>query len=731
MQRKHHLLIVAGMACAILAGIARAQTYDWINTSGGTYSTAANWSPAGPPPAGGTARFALANTYNVTFSASATVNILTMTQGDVTLFLNGFTYQPTNTVNNGMGSTGLTSSLRITNGTFLPGNFIVGGNTGSTSHLILDAGSATTVGAGVFYIGTSGTGNLSVRTGATLSTSSNTGLGLNASGVGTATVTGAGSTWNVGSILRVGSSGNGALNVLNGGVVTANALEVGENFNSVGVLSLNGANATFTTNGTANIGGSSALFPASSATLNIGPGATMNLNGTTNLRTSATVNMTGGTLNLNTLNVTPGAAVNWSAGKMNFANASSITGPVLDLLLAGTHALGTNRTLSAAGGTMNLDTALAVNGGTINVPNLDVNAPLSIGAFGKVTAGDSVTLGAGQSVQIENFGTLGATNVIVNNGGTLELKGGQATVTGFVANNFGVVQGTGRFAGGLNNGTGGTIRARAGDHLIIDQIGPTNPGRIELSGGTIEYTKALSNLANGFISGRGEFRGGTSNPGSYGLSNLGVVAFSGGTTDVYGDVQNSGAGLIIASGGGTVTFYDDVTHNGAEIRTNAGSRTVFFGGLTGAGPFTGTGVVEINGDLKPGNSPGILAFGGDVELGSSAAFAIEIGGTTPGAQYDRIDVAGRLSLGGTLNVSLLGGFMPTLGDSFDVMNWGALSDTFAHINLPSLVGPMDWDVSNLYTTGTLNVVPEPATLTPMVLAWVCLLSGNRRRRLPR
>ncbi len=710
-----------------LAGMAQSQTYDWINSSGGTYSTPANWSPLGPPGAGGTARFALANTYNVTFSASATVSILTISQGDITFFLNGFTYQPTNTVNNGMGATGTTGSLRVTNGTFLPGNFSVGANPGSNSHLILDAGSSTTVGVGVFYVGTSGTGALTVRTGASLVTSSSTGLGVNVSGVGTATVTGSGSTWNVANTLRVGSSGSGALNVENGGTVIANALEVGENFDSVGVLSLSGANATFTTGGTANIGGSSALTPAASATLNIGPGSTMNLNGTTNLRTNATVNMSGGTLNLNTLSAAPGAAVNWSAGKVNFSDAATVTGAVLDLLLAGTHTLGTNRTLSAASGTLNLDTGLAVTGGKIAVPNVDVNAPLNIGAFGAVAAGDSVTIGANGNVQIEALGTLGATNLIVNNGGTLELKGSQATVTGFVANSAGVVQGTGRLAGGMNNGTGGTIRARAGDHLVIDQIGMTNPGRIELSGGTIEYTKALSNLANGYISGRGEFRGGTSSPGSLGLSNLGVVAFSGGTTDVRGDVVNSGTGQIVASGGAVVTFYDDVTHNGTEIRTNAGSRTVFFGGLTGAGPFTGTGVVEINGDLEPGNSPGFSAFGGDVQMGSTGVFDIEIGGTTPGSQYDRISAAGLLSLDGTLNVSFLGGFMPAPGDSFDILNWGTLHGTFANVHLPSLAGSLNWDVSNLYTKGTLTVVPEPATLAPVVLAWFCFVRNRRHQ----
>lgn len=153
----------------------------------------------------------------------------------------------------------------------------------------------------------------------------------------------------------------------------------------------------------------------------------------------------------------------------------------------------------------------------------------------------------------------------------------------------------------------------------MDGVGPTNLGNIELSGGTIEFTKTLSNLANGFISGRGEFRGSTASPGGIGLSNLGVLAFSGGTTDIRGDVQNNAGGHIVNAGGGVLTFYDDVVHNGAEIRTDAGSRTVFFGAQSGAGPFTGTGTVEYAGDLRPGNSPANVTYEGDVLLDSSAS----------------------------------------------------------------------------------------------------------------
>ncbi len=730
MHRVHGALIVAVMACAMAAGVASAQTnYDWNNASGGNFSTPGNWTPAGPPSTTThIARFPIANTYTVNFTNSVTILRHTVTQGNVTWNLNGFTFENTDTVSNGVGNNVTPTTLRVLGGTFLPGNLAFATTAGVVSSGTFDQGCDTTVGSGVFFVGTTGTGSVTIQGGATLTTTGGSaGIAQNASGVGTVTVTSGTSSLTIPNTYTVGGAGNGTLNVQNGATATLGAMDIAASSGGVGLVTVTGANSTLTASGTTNIAGTSALFPAASGTLTVGPGATVNLNGTTNLRTSATVNMNGGTLNLNGLTTQAGAVVNWAAGRINFANASTLTSSVLDLVLAGTHTLDANRTLSATTGTMNLDSSLAVNGGKLEVANLDINAPLSVGAFGTVTASDTITIESGQTVEIENFGTMGATTLTQNNGGALVMKGPNAKLTGFIANNFGTVEGTGRFTGGMNNGTGGTIRARTGDHLIIEQTGLTNPGIIELAGGTVEYTRTLSNLGNGSIIGRGVFRGGTQTPGSNGLSNIGLVALSGGTTDFHGDVINSGNGKIVVSGASIATFFDDVTHNGVEIRTNAGSRTVFFGGLSGAGPFTGIGVVEINGDLKPGNSPGLVLFGGGLELGSGAGLDIEIGGTIPGSGYDRVGVAGVLALGGTLEVSLLGGFMPGPGDSFDVLDWGALAGTFAHISLPALAGGLGWDLSNLYTTGTLQVVPEPGTLAAAAVALVCLVRAGRRR----
>jgi T5SS/PEP-CTERM-associated repeat protein len=359
-MRRHLIVVVLVAVFLSLATTADTAQFNWTNNSGGPFGIAANWTPVGVPPGvpglNDEARFELNNTYTVTLAASHTVNTFTQTRGDITFDLNTNILRFTNLTNNTMGSAaGLTSTLRITDGLFRPGNFIVGATAGATSNLILDITSNTTVGTGPLLVGQSGTGNLTIQNGAILTTQNGAGLGINAAGVGHAIVSASntGATWTIEvAPLRIGSSGTGIVDILSNGAVTAFGLEIGENLNSVGTLSVGGLASSFTTAGIANIGGSTPTAVATSATLNIAPGGTVSLNGTTNLRTNAKVNLTGGTLNLNTVNVTNGAAVNWQSGTINFANGTAVTASLINTLLAGTNTLGPNRTLSARSSSM-------------------------------------------------------------------------------------------------------------------------------------------------------------------------------------------------------------------------------------------------------------------------------------------------------------------------------------------------------------------------------------------
>jgi hypothetical protein len=67
----------------------------------------------------------------------------------------------------------------------------------------------------------------------------------------------------------------------------------------------------------------------------------------------------------------------------------------------------------------------------------------------------------------------------------------------------------------------------------------------------------------------------------------------------------------------------------------------------------------------------------ELTLGPTAQTVFEIGGTTPGTQYDRINVTGALQLDGEISVRLIGDFRPTDGQIFNVLNYGSVGGAFA------------------------------------------------------
>jgi hypothetical protein len=282
---------------------------------------------------------------------------------------------------------------------------------------------------------------------------------------------------------------------------------------------------------------------------------------------------------------------------------------------------------------------------------------------------------------------------------------------GYSINNTGLIHGDGVIAMNVSNSTG-EIRAEDGKRLKITGGLGLNYGKINLQGGTLELTQPMTNQAGGGqIVGRG-----TLIVGGTGLTNSGNIAFSAGISDVFGDVLNSTGSAsqgITISGNANVTFWDDVTNGTSAsdptlFKVSSGSVATFFGTYSGNG-VSGTGSVYYEADVSPGFSPASVNYGGNMTLDSTSDLKIELGGRTVGTQYDKVNVAGQLSLDGALNVVLINGFKPKAGDSFDILNWGSLSGTFAGgVNLPTLGGRIVWDASHLYasdsTGGTLSVV---------------------------
>jgi hypothetical protein len=127
---------------------------------------------------------------------------------------------------------------------------------------------------------------------------------------------------------------------------------------------------------------------------------------------------------------------------------------------------------------------------------------------------------------------------------------------------------------------------------------------------------------------------------------------------------------------------------------------IFDGTLRGSGTLkTGSGsipgqVENRSGTVSPGVGIGALSIEGRFANGVDGTLAFELGGTTPGTQYDQLLVDGSAALDGTLSVTLadLGGgmFTPTAGNSFTLLTASeGVGGMFDELILP---GGFQWNV---------------------------------------
>jgi autotransporter-associated beta strand protein len=162
--------------------------------------------------------------------------------------------------------------------------------------------------------------------------------------------------------------------------------------------------------------------------------------------------------------------------------------------------------------------------------------------------------------------------------------------------------------------------------------------------------------------------------------------------------------------------------------TQTAARNVVASGII-TGNVSVVGASGFNTLLSPGTSPGTLTVDGNLTLDGFGGLNIEIGGEAAG-EFDVLNVTGDINLlsDSVLNVSLVNSYVPVHHVTLDVLDWGGeLSGTFS-----SVVGvglPLGWSVvtDNLYTDGTISLVPEPGTIVLLLMGALLLLVYWRRR----
>lgn len=209
--------------------------------------------------------------------------------------------------------------------------------------------------------------------------------------------------------------------------------------------------------------------------------------------------------------------------------------------------------------------------------------------------------------------------------------------------------------------------------------------------------------------------------GEFELTNADLIIMPGATLSL----NFSGTGMTLAGSArivnyGTLNLQRSVTFLDNSDILNYGelniASAIFFSGvnntltvpsgavLRGTNTINGSLVVAIGGIFAPGASPGCTPIAGDYT--NAGTLEIELGGLTPCTEYDQVQVTGTAFLGGTLDVLLFGGFTPTNGQEFVILDATTISGTFGTVNLPDA----NWTIQYEFpAAGMVTVVYNNAT----------------------
>jgi hypothetical protein len=509
-------------------------------------------------------------------------------------------------------------------------------------------------------------------------------------------------------VLTIGSSRKGAAIVSGGSKFQLTSASIGSLDGGSGSLVVEGGESAFSTTADLNVGGT-ATAGGGLGSITLGPGGTVIAGGALRLWSGASVTLSGGTLKFNNLD-TKGGRLTFNSGTVQSLSTFNANSAALEAIVGSTRILGFGRKIDSDTHAFNLQSDLNITGGAVSGSVLTVSpgvvARIEAAGTGTFT---SIANPSGARIYVSDA-TLSASATFTNSG-EVHLSGEVATISGGSFTNTGLLSGNGRVNAPITNNTAGQVRVTAGRRLEILGASGTNVnnGLIDVDGGTIEFSRVVTNSSSNPSSGLIAARDATLRF-EAGLANSGALTFSSGVSDVFGNVTNlsnlSTPGRIVVTGGAQANFFDDVVNNGSIQVSGAGSlqsTAVFLGSLSGNG-VSGGGHVFIEGDARPGFSPGTMSFGGDVSFGPLSTLNIELAGTNPGTQYDRVVVADSAAISGDLDVTLLDGYRPTIGSSFQILSAaGGLSGTFDAESLPALAGGASWSVQYGAAAVTLEV----------------------------
>jgi autotransporter-associated beta strand protein len=416
-------------------------------------------------------------------------------------------------------------------------------------------------------------------------------------------------------------------------------------------------------------------------------------------------------------------------------------------------------------GTLTISSALSYTGTTFinsGAIQISTNGGLS-GVVSGSNGGILIYNWGSNSVLMSNTLTGGVGLTQAGSGGLYVT--GASSYTGTTSISSGAIYiGDGSTTGSLGTGpvvNNGTLYFYRSNSFTVSNAISGSGNLYQDGAGTVTLTGSNSYLgstllASGFFQlGNGGATG--SLPGSstvQGNSGTGLV-FDRSDNITLGNSIISGIG-VTQSGSGSVTLTAAESYTGPTTVTSgslvingsiSGSPTTVSGGTLGGNGTLGSVSVLSGGAILPATSGtvGLLSLG-NFSLASGATFDIQLDGTTgtgtAAVSYDELKTAGTVTLGGAVQLSIMSGFTPVIGDVFyAILNDSSdtVSGTFSNAVGDTLTFPggyiytVNYAASGYSTSNdvsfTLTAIPEPS-LPASLATGLLLLAGYFRIRRP-
>jgi len=252
----------------------------------------------------------------------------------------------------------------------------------------------------------------------------------------------------------------------------------------------------------------------------------------------------------------------------------------------------------------------------------------------------------------------------------------------------------------FNNFSGTTLMG--GTYLVTGTLEfqnsiVTNAGGITLTGATAQIlnsltnTSALANLAANSTLGSLSLQGGQVLATATNFSNAGKTTV--------------GAGSGFSAGGSYTQTAGATTVDGVLMAPSG--LTLQKGSLVGKG--TLAAAVTSGASVTAGDSsskPATLTVTGSYTQNSNGTLNISIGGTAAGT-YGQVAVSNGVSLGGTIVLKRISGFLPVIGDTFTIVTGSPVNGQFTTVKGLSINSGEHFEINYTANAVKLTVVSGP------------------------